>query len=282
MTQETIPEEKKETKKLLRVMDREMDSYGNYGSTSLCFSFVSSPENGRKQASSLVACREYVNRIVFAAAKKINDSVHRYGKDAPIDFERLRLLITYEPNVSVKEFKEKLFNGKACLNVLENLAGWKPSIITTVVHPRYKNAWMLTGPKEWMSQPQLLSLATWVIRLSSNFGPFETESFDAFESNMKRLLNTTKEESQDIKRYLHHFWDKLYILMKFHKTIWEDADLDKAWPNIDVSSLHALSGLTNFVETNPNYTTYVQEANKRFKDLCKEHLPRENPLIKRT
>jgi len=268
---------KKKTKKLIRVEGRGGSS-GGYGFSSINFAFVSNPSDGRRQASSTMTCREYVNRTAWGAATTQGDSHHTPSSDPPVDFDRLRILVVHDPS-GVDTFKTKLFNGKACLNVLEKINKWKPSTITTVKHSVYDNAWLLTGPEEWMSQPQLLSLATWVLRLCATKGPIETKSFDALEANLSRLRGSGG--GSDVSTYLDNFWDKLYILLKYHNEIWNPLDHKAAWIDVSSGSFGVYSGLYTFVCSKPEYSKAVQSAQGRFFKLCKKHLPRKNPLLQR-
>jgi len=280
MTQNETVSEKTEKKKLIRVHNRSKNGTtykDNYKYSSINFAFVSNPENGRKQATNLVTCREYVNRVALGAATGTGDPNHDVNSDAPIDFDRLRLLIVHDPD-GWEEFRTKLFNGKACLNLLEKVNKWKPSTITTVKHDTYDHAWLLTGPKEWMSQPQLLSLATWILRLAAVEGPIETTNFDVFEDDLKKRININN--SHDSGLYLNNFWDKLYILTKYHDQIWEGVDEKKAWTDVDPSSFGIYSGLLNFVSKTPKYSNCVRITQKRFLGLCKEHLPRKKKQTK--
>ncbi|RLD63282.1 MAG: hypothetical protein DRI84_09875 [Bacteroidetes bacterium] len=275
MTQSETVSKKTEKKKLIRVHNRAKKGTTykeSYKYSSINFAFVSSPENGRKQATCLMTCREYVNRAALGAATGTGDPNHDVNSDAPIDFDRLRLLIVHDPE-GWEEFRTKLFNGKACLNLLEKVNKWKPSTITTVKHDTYDHAWLLTGPKEWMSQPQMLSLATWILRLAATSGPIETANFDAFEDDLENRINM--QSGSDVGLYLESFWDKLYILTKYHDQIWEGVDKDKAWINVDPDSFGIYSGLLNFVSKTPTYSNCVQITQKRFFALCKEHLPRK-------
>jgi len=265
-------------KKLIRVQ-----GLGNNGSpyslSGMNFSFVSSPADGRRQASGIVTCREYVNRTLWAATN--HKKVSNYDPDSypPIDFNRLRLLVVCDVD-NVDPFKRKLFNGKAALNLLEGLVGWKKSTITTVVHSNFKNAWLLTGPQEWVSQPQLLSLATWVLRLASFNGPLDVESYDHLEKNLFDLSKRTN-SGTDTHTFGRQFWDKSYILVKHYKEIFGDTGLETAWGPSETSNFGVYSGFLTFCCNEATYSKEVSAAQKRFHKLCGEHLPRKNPLIKR-
>lgn len=265
--------EKPSKKRLIKVVGRGDSSRASYGYSAINFAFVSSPADGRKQATSTMTCREYVNRAAWASANKSSVGQHNAEADAPIDFDRLRILIVHDPR-GVDAFKSRLFNGKAALNLLEKFNKWKPSTITTVNHSVYDNAWLLTGPKQWMDNPQMLSLATWVLRLSANYGPLDVKSFDAYEKNL-RLLANKPEESSDTGTYCRAFCHKIYVLMKYHDEIFGKVDHKTAWVAVDNACFGVYSGLLTFVEGKARYSQAVRDAYNRFNKLCGQHLPRK-------
>ncbi len=266
-------------KKLIQIKSRDNFNEGgnSYGYSSINYAFVSHPDDGRRQATGIMTCREYVNRAVWGAAN--NHSVGYWRpEDAPIDFTKLRLLIVHDPK-DCDVFKENLFNGKATLNVLEKVNKWKPSTITTVKHSVYKNAWLLTGPPEWLAQPQLLSMATWIMRLAAKQGPLKTDSYDALEKSLYDLLQK-EGGGADIGSYLKLFWDKIYIVIKYHDEIFNGMDHKKAWIDVKGDAIGVYSGLLEFVTGNVTYSRHAASAQNQFKKLCKEHLPRKNMLLK--
>jgi hypothetical protein len=262
-------------KQLVQIKAFPGSSAPQYSLGSVNFAYVSSPATGRVQITELMTCREYVIKKVWHA---VND--YEQNKNVPaFDLSKLRLLIAHDPS-NFDDFRRRLFNGKAALNLLEKFNDWSPSTITTVKHPHYKNAWLLTAPAEWMSQPQLLSIATWVLRLLSNDGPINTDNYDAFEAGLIQIKSKGGSTSDNYS-YLNVFWDKLYITMRYHKEIFGDISLSDAWPGVDTTDyLHINGGLQTFAEEHVGYTKNVETAQKRFRALCKEHLPRKNELIK--
>lgn len=261
------------SKKLIQITPMDNASKSGYQITNINFSFVSGPEYQRKQLITSLTCREEVNRVVHDFA---NDK-----KEGNFDFSKLRLLIVYDPG-NVDSFKKNLFNGKAALNVLESINGWNPSKITTVKHPMYNNAWLLTGPKEWLEQPQLLSMATWIMRLAATNGPLNTEGFDQLEGSLYANLpkDGRSSGSSDVGTYLVEFWDKVYIILKYYKEIFGEIDHKKAWIDVNSDMFGSISGLLTFVRNKASYSKAVVAAQKRFLELCREHLPRENKFIK--
>ena len=284
MPEKEKEKEKKKKKQLIKVQGLpDSESGGGYSYRTMHYAFVSNPAEGRKQCTSTMTCREYVNSSVY---KSVNNLT---GTDLPpVDFTRLRLLMARDPN-DLAKFKSKLFNAKAVLNLYERNAGWKPSTITTVNHSAYKNAWLLTGPQQWMSQPQLLSMATFIMRFISNNGPIDVSNLNAAETSMKRLLDDYMEKKKeaskreyhsfehdgDIESFLSRFWDKMYVLVKFADEIFAGVGHDTAWVKPGKDSFGVVSGFQTFVDGKATYTSEVKNAAKKFKKLCSKHLPRK-------
>ena len=266
-----------EKKKLIKV-DCTYEGSEGYEYTNMNFTFVSSPENGRMQCGKLMTCRENVNKAVAN-----NMAASDTGSKEQIDFEKLRLLIVKSVKDNYDDFKMKLFSGKALLNRYEEKAGWEPSKITTVNHKCHKNAWLLTGPKEWMSQPQLLSIATIFMRIMSIHGPLNVDTFEGAEDSLKKLYddyvdaksNLKKGEHfsyyPDIENYLKYLED-IKTLVTNSEEVFADIDLKKAWAAPDrIGSFSVQSGLLSFLNgTTLNYNDNVGSIQKRFVKLKKK------------
>ena len=266
-----------EKKKLIRV-ECTYDNVSGYEYTNMNFAFVSSPENGRVQCGRLMTCRETVNKVVSDGI----DTGNTGGKEQ-IDFEKLRLLIVKDVKEDYDEFKTRLFSGKALLNRYEEKAGWETSKITTVKHKCHKNAWLLTGPKEWMSQPQLLSIATILMRIMSIHGPLKVDTFQEAEDSLKQLHldyiqakeNLKKEANfvyyPDVENYLKHL-NEIRIIMTNSEEIFAGIDLRKAWSTDDKSgSFSVQSGILSFLNgPTLNYNNSAGAVQKRFEKLKKK------------
>lgn len=266
-----------EKKKLIRIGCNYGNSEG-YIYTNMNFTFVSSPENGRMQCGKLMACRENVN-------KAVSNSLANGGADSKeqIDFEKLRLLIVKNVDSGYDDFKTKLFSGKALLNRYEEKAGWEPSKITTVNHKCHKNAWLLTGPKEWMSQPQLLSIATIFMRIMSIHGPLNVDTFEEAEDSLKQLhldYIKTKETLKkgesftyypDVDYYLRYL-DDIRIMVTKSEEVFADIDLKKAWADNDQGgSFSVQSGILSFLNgTKLKYNDNIAAIQNRFVKLKKK------------
>lgn len=264
-------------KKLIRVKyrngrDAESQSYGYAG---IHYAFVSRSDGDYIQSTEIMTCREYVNRAVWASANDKPAGTDFSSKtDIHIDFTKLRLLIVHDPE-HYDEFKKKLFNGKTALNVLEKVNEWAPSVITTVKHSKYKNAWLLTGPPEWQAHPQMLSIATWILRIAVKYGPLKTDNFDTLEANLYRMIDRNH-SALDISTFLPEFWDKLYIILKYYNDIFSDIDEYKAWKDVRSEDFGVNSGFYNFTNNSVVYSKQITAAQQKFFKLCKKHLPRKN------
>lgn len=265
-------------KKLIRVgCKTDNTNSHNYEYTSMAFTFVSSPENGRMQCYKPMTCRESVNKAVSN-----NMAAGKTDIKEQIDFEKLRLLIVKNIKEDYDTFKERLFSGKALLNRYEEKAGWEPSRITTVKHEFYKNAWLLTGPKEWMSQPQLLAIATMFIRVMSVHGPLKVDTFQEAEDSLKELYsgymrtkNNIKEGDyfeyySDIENYLKYM-DNIRILITNAEEMFSNITLEKAWEdNSAGGSFSIQSGLLSFFNgTTLTYNDSATIAQNRFAKLSR-------------
>jgi hypothetical protein len=69
--------------------------------------------------------------------------------------------------------------------------------------------------------------------------------------------------------------------LKYYQEILGDVGLKEAWPSVDEHEyVHVSGGLLTFAESNLGYSEYAIKAQRRFRALCKEHLPRKNQLMK--
>lgn len=201
---------------------------------SVTFSLVSKTNEGRKQIMPFLTCRDHLNDALHSRMHKNSCCVYTHGEDLPIDLDKLRLLIgrCFDNKESCEKFKENIFSAKRLLNLYEDTAGWDRSKITTVNHSIIKyNAWLLTGPKEWVSYPNLLSLITLIFRIIGNYGPIKFSNNEEAEKwfydlindyEMGRVKSPIFQYDSDLSNYLPKCWDKLHMIMKYHKEIFTE------------------------------------------------------------
>lgn len=214
-----------------------------YGSSAIQYAFVSSPKDGRRQCATFSTCRDFMHEMVrgHVYGHVGSSAGYEYDVDPPIDMSKLRLLLSkdFGDRDGHKEFRDKLFSGKRLLNFYEKLAGWKESKITTVNYSVRDHAWLMTGPKGWMQYPQLLSLVTLILRVSSKFGPIEFNDSKDIEKFYDKIANDTPYNDPG---YINSCKDKLYTIMKNHKELFTD-DLKKAYSSHNTYSFHSNGGI---------------------------------------
>jgi len=198
---------------------------------SIAFALVSKTSEGRRQATKFLCCRDHLNDAIHARVHEKHCSVYDYDINPVIDLDKMRLLIGryFDNDDSRNKFKENIFSAKRLLNFYEDVAGWDRSKITTVKHSVIDyNAWLLTGPKEWVEHTNLLSIVTLIFRIIGNHGPIKFSNNEDVEKWFCKLIKGYEEERRDsvifqydsdLSKYLPVCWDKLYMTVKHHKEI---------------------------------------------------------------
>jgi len=233
-------------------------------------SFVSSPSDGRRQCTRFVSCRDYMHEMVRTHVFKNNGYVsghYTYGENPPIDMEKFRLLVAintekcsqYGPAKSKEDFKNRLFSAKRIINFYEEVAKFDRTRITTANHETVKNTWLFTGPKEWMSHPALLSMATLIVKFSLKHEPIEFSN----KEDLEKLLSVANNYSN----YMKSYYRKLYIVAKRHKDIFKGTieDAYGVTPK-NGGSYHANVGIVRLC----CYEHLDMELNKRMKKIVEE------------
>lgn len=265
-------------KKLLKIKalpgTRHISSgYSELPRNAIMFSMASQTEDeDRAQCIGWAYCRETLIRDIAGNIKAAKSGSIK-NVTGLVDPNRLRLLVLFG---SSPEFKEKLFSGKRALNLFEKAAGWEGrSVITTVNHEAYdKNVWLVTGPKEWMLHPQMLSLATWILRMAAAYGPLNTTNLLTLEKQLKDL---SKGSGNSDIQYAKAFWDKAYILARYYKETFTEMDSEDTWlggGDGEVGVGGGIMALAAGGEHNAYYKNVVKPAHKNFMTLCQIHLPR--------
>lgn len=253
----------KETKKLPRVEGTWTQSQSPYNSR-LAFSLVSSPKNGRKQCITLVTCRDFIHDSIRDHVNDTRESSYYHpGVNPSIDMDKMRLLVSIAGDPEIT--KRSLFSGKRVLNIYENLAGWKPSVISTVKHNQYKNAWLITGPKEWMNYSAMLSMVTLILRVSVNHGPIEATNIEELSAWWKNLIEKPPSPYGDIN-YIVTTHDKFRILVEHYDKIFIKG-YEEAYPKNTRVPFHGGGGIVSLC----TYTSGLGELDERFKKIVKKY-----------
>lgn len=151
-------------KKLIRL--KSSTEYTDSAGSNMSFCMASSKTgienkyNYRQLLTYFTTCRESLvhtlrNRMITKSENHL------------VDYNNLRLVLAFSNrSVKVEETKEYVFYAKQVLNMMETEAGWDNSVITTARYINNDNnlCFLLTGSKNWMSSPQLISMYVLVLR----------------------------------------------------------------------------------------------------------------------
>lgn len=256
-----------------RVEGHPNDSTHVYGLGSLSFSFVSSPEKGRKQCMAFESCRAFLHDAVRAHVHKGHMNCtgchgYRYGDDPEIDMDRLRLLIGIglkNENISREGFKKNLYSAKKVVNFYEEVAGWRPSRITKVDHSNYNDTWLLTGPKEWICSPQLLSMVTLVLRVGALNGPIDFKTNEDLEKVYKEWIDNKIQVQMRDRHYMRDCWNTLFLVVKHHKELFDGISTEELYTNDPHANFHS-NGIALLCSLRCEVTP---KLNERFEKICK-------------
>lgn len=254
-------------KKLLTVKGTSGGYTTNFTS-SIAFALVGPPDEERKQVTNWVTCREALYAAVktFINSKNSNSEVNGTYKSScgPIDMSKLRLLLHRECNSAqtTADLKAKLFSGKRILNIYEKAAGWPLSKITTVNHSDKTDVWLLTGPKEWMSSPHLLSMAMLIMRLAAARGPFEATNMAETQALWQRMVDNVHGNS-DVNTYLAASHKYFPILIKYYKTLFTDT-IEEAYSDPDSVGFNKGGGIHSLCK--------CESVNKRLQEAVQAQM----------
>jgi len=266
---------KDEKKKLIKVEG--YPDAGGYTSTSVGFAFVNKTGEVRRQCTQQLHCRDYfLDMVRYGKTNGAHGTCYTtMHKEYPIDLEKLRLLLSKGfPSNSKSEdkedFRDRLFSGKKALNWYERLAGFDgTSKITTVNHSHGSNAWLLTGPKEWLQYPTLISMGLLVLRLAAYNGPIEFDkdgSPEEWYADLRKKSRLSSNNNTDVSSYLPSTYDKMEFFIKNLKEILGDDIEDKDIWNSDRYGFYSIAGFVNLCAGNYN---------------IEKEMPIENPFYAR-
>lgn len=232
-----------------------------YGINGVTFSLVSSPEVGERQCMELCPCKAFlhdaVRSYVHDGHPNTRNPIYNYGEDPDIDMNKLRLLI----RINRETPKENLCYAKKVVNFYEEIAGWTQSEMTKVDHNIFKDVWLITGPKEWMQAPQLISMVTLVIRACTINGPIKFETNKDIEDTYKAWINAPIYIRD--RYYIEHCWNKLFLVAKYNRELFND---------ITVKNLYVLNSKVysheNGIARLCTFDTGTPKLNERFKVIC--------------
>jgi len=223
----------------------------------ISFSLVSSPKNNREQIFRFVRCKAKVHDVVTSYVKQEDEcewGLYTFGKNPDIDMNKLRLLVNIYPDL-----KDGLFSAKKILNVIEKAAGWKPSKIVTI--DAEKVVCLITGPKQWMKAPSMLSMVTLILRvctLNYNIGLTDLANKSDIEEAFKCLADGGGIDGS----YLRSCWDKIFLIVE---------NYDKLFEGISTSDCYKYSGHYDGIQYLCHCKSECDELNKRMEKLIEKN-----------
>lgn len=267
-------------KKLIRIEPGEHCPNSSYSSNieaGLSMAFLGSTSRKSKDGfevrprlSSFTTCRELLAADVRAMTDLSNSSMTTSSisqKSTDFDFENLRLLLSTKitSDSEIAAYKKYLFAGKRALNLLEEFAGWESrSVITTVKDLKADKSdvasWMITGPKEWIISPQMLSFSTLILRMSIFLKEYDkeclnTESVESMldhlkqasdKATKKRKTGTRAERFARDSQHFQEIYKYILPILKNHKKLFSE-DYLKAYPR-NTSHFSGYGGITTLVK----------------------------------
>lgn len=263
--------------------------YGMKGSSHVMFSLASSPKHGSKQIRQFDSCRDYINDCVIAAASYKETGGKRPSmswspkRNAPVDFNNLRLLIYKEPftprhpststaPLDAAGTEMRVFDAKKVVNLYEEFAGFhRRSKIRRVDH--VEHGWILIGPSQWMKSTHLISMVSLIFRVVILYGGFhDCETLDQVEDRFKWLCNNKTARASgyslnnDLVRSLPRAWPKFRILMDQYEYIFGRRPKSFWHPSKSVNSWHGQGGIYSLCSGNvrQDMKTLMAKAKERY------------------
>lgn len=210
-----------------------------------------------KQATYIHVCRDHINDDILSF---VNSGNRRVGD---IDMTRLRLLIWAH-----KSKEKHIFSAKHIINIYEGLAGFKTkSKIVTAKYNDWGNAWLMTGPEEWMRCSQLVSMVTLIMRIVWQSRPMEPIDIEQLESSWRELVKSRNNghvhQQFDIPTYLLECYPKWRMIMENFYNLFDPKI--EFYPKNSSGLWHSVGGVHELCKFN----TTISLLDKKMKRLWK-------------
>jgi len=170
----------------------------------------------RIQMSKFVTCREQLTAVPRVLIHKLSCTSFTDTNHHQIDMDNYRLLLGLSGNQDFDSAKQRLFSGKRALNLLEEAAGWTPSVITTIKHEDYTEdyIWLLTGDAKWTMAPQMMSLSALILRIALKFGPLNVDSLGDLLAHFTEFAKTPQSQRAADHNYIGTVRKHIVTLMQ--------------------------------------------------------------------
>lgn len=246
-----------------KIQEHQSDASSPYSPVSsydIGFCLVSSPSNGRRNIMSVMTCRDYINDAMLKSIRPKNFDFNYYDGKIPIDWNRLRLGLFCKKATKIEETHEKLLLAKKIVNIYEKIGKFsRLSTLTKAEYDGKAEAWLLTGPKEWMKSSHLVSMVTLIFRMvkKSNF----TQKNEI--NNIKDVHDFFLKIREDKNKlgpdyYYSEQFPMFEMFMRKYRQLF-DLPQETLFPKHFEYSWHGSGGISSLC----TYQTYIRELDKK-------------------
>jgi hypothetical protein len=252
----------------IKVHQKDLENpYPSASGGDIAFTLISSPAKGRQAVMQVMTCRDYINDVMMKS-RRPKYLFNYYNGEIPVDWDRLRLGIFTHVGKNVEEEHEKLLFAKKIINIYEKLGHFsRKSTITRSEYDEKTNAWLLTGPKEWMKSTHLVSMVTLILRV--------VHKIDIFKLPKKSEINNISDINAFFEKIkndnilgIDHNYLKSYkifeILMVRYSQIF-DIPRRSLFPKQPHCLWHSKGGINSLCNTQ----TYITELDENVRKECK-------------
>jgi len=253
-----------------KIVEHKSDAESPYPSVStgdIAFCLVSSPTDGRRNIMQVMTCRDYINDAMLRSYQP-SCSFSYYNGQIPIDWNRLRLGIFFSKNrINIEETHEKLLFAKKIINIYERIG--KFSRNSTIIKANYAGkaeAWLLSGPKEWMKSSHLVSMITLIFRMVHRVDfSYEKNKINNikdvhnFFSEIRGQKNALSGDYNHSEKFLmfEMLMRKYRQLFDLPKEVLFPKDIDYSW--------HSAGGIASLC----SYQTHIRELDQKVEKTWK-------------
>ena len=225
-----------------------------------------SPEN--QLVHTPTCCRDYLHDVIKAhvngkviGKNQFGISAYYGGGDSAPDvcMDKLRLLITLQEDTA-----HLMGNAMRTLNVIEYYADIAQSVYQEVYLPANGKHYLVEGSAEYVINPHLLSLLTFILRfMIKNSLENEIESAEAFIGKIDELRerNVNSLHTYSDMTIAEKCREKLLKVLKNRKQLFSGIEQKHFYPKKVSSSYHAQGGIASLCQGYTHNTLVNERVN---------------------
>ena len=233
-----------------------------YQMVKLRFAFCSADN---EQCHPFVFCRDFLHDAVRTQHTGTKTSIYSFvfekGKNPPIDFELMRMLMDFKSPPAGMDVEQGMKNAVALVRLYEKHLKWKRSILRQVDPQDMGNTWLVVGSGQWMGSPFLVSMYSFLLRLGYN--GLVAKNMDELPELYKARAKSQGSNDND-SRYIQNCAGKMAFFAKNRKKLLDMKDgVDRLYFDIkDTSTFHnncGIHSLCSFITPNSGLNTKFKE-----------------------